>query len=88
MSVALRPLVETPRQRELRERRARVKVRAAAVERAGLDACVKCGGTVEFDKPMHLHCDCEAQVASLVARMQRLAGEHIEQPNLVDVIAP
>lgn len=89
MTTTVRPLVETPRQRELRERRARVKVRARRVEREGLAACRVCGGAVEPVEDTSLRCDCTEQVARLVGRIRRLAYERRDSSDdLAHRIAP
>lgn len=85
----VRPLVETARQRELRERRARVKVRAQRVERQGLDACRICGGATDPAQDVSLRCDCTEQVARLVGRIRGLAVQHRDSSNdLAHRIAP
>jgi hypothetical protein len=77
---------ESPRQRELRERRAQRIVRANRVERLGLDACRLCGGASPdvAIEDVSLYCDCVAKVAALQRRANRLAQEHVHQPELVD----
>lgn len=81
--------VESPRDRELRERRARVKIRAQRVDRAGLEGCRICGGATDPRVDVSLACDCAAIVAHLEHRVRAIVdGRRADDVNLADIIAP
>jgi hypothetical protein len=68
--------VETPRDRELRERRVLMRVRAERVERLALPACRICGGATSSPEDCSLRCDCAEKVAHLNARVHRILHDH------------
>lgn len=80
MSQLARPVVEeSPRKRELRERRALMRVRARRVEAAGLPACLICGGSTAATDDVSLYCDCAAQVAMLARRVNAIVHSRLAE---------